>query len=432
MSRLLFGAVADDDTGATDLAGMLADQGLRTVLIIDLPVEACFQQWTRGREAVIVGTGTRALPPAEAYGRTRAAIKLLERHKPRVLQVKYCSTFDSTEEGNIGPSLDAAMDETGELFTVALPALPVNGRTTYMGYHFVGRQLLSDSPMRRHPLTPMTNSHLVSHLQPQTRRRVGLAPWPVSRAALDGLRAEGVEIAVLDCIGDADLESVCEAIADLGLISGSSAPAMKLPAIWRRRGWREPSGAEPERPAAAGRGFLIVAGSCSEATARQNAWLEARGTAPLLLDPVGLAAGAEPAEAIERAVSALREGRVSLLRTASLPGDIERVRAWSAERGLGANETGLAIARTLSAAVRRIVEEHAPAGLIVAGGETAGAVCRALELGALDVGRNIEPGVPLCFSLGRFRLPVALKSGNFGSADFYMRAMRACEGRTCA
>ena len=266
MSRPVFCAVADDDTGATDLAGMLSEEGLRTVLVVDGDPE----RWSAGYDAVILGTGSRALPAKEAYSRTREATRKLHALVPRVLEIKYCSTFDSTAEGNIGPSLDAAMDELGEPFTVALAALPVNGRTTYMGHHFVHRQLLSESPMRNHPLTPMRNPDLVSHLQSQTRRRVGLAAYPVTRAKLDSLRGEGVEIAILDCISDTDLDDVCEAIAHLPLISGSSAPAMKLPAIWRREGWWMPAGRELRRAHSGGRGFLVVAGSCSEATRRQN------------------------------------------------------------------------------------------------------------------------------------------------------------------
>ncbi|MEK7408778.1 MAG: four-carbon acid sugar kinase family protein, partial [Acidobacteriota bacterium] len=234
---IVFGSVADDDTGATDLAGMLADQGLQTVLIIDLPSEAHFSEWTRGHDAVVIGVATRAAAPAAAYERTRAAIRLLATLQPRVVEIKYCSTFDSTPEGNIGQAIEAAMDELGEPFTVALPALPVNGRTTYMGYHFVHKHLLSDSPMRHHPLTPMTNPYLVTHLQSQTRRKVGLAHYPVSRTRLERVREQGAEIAILDCISDADLTNVCAAIADLRLITGSSAPAMKLPRVWRREGW---------------------------------------------------------------------------------------------------------------------------------------------------------------------------------------------------
>ncbi len=415
MSAPVFGAVADDDTGATDLAGMLSEEGLRTVLVVDGDPE----RWSTGYDAVILGTGSRALPAAEAYSRTRDAVRKLCALAPRVIEIKYCSTFDSTAEGNIGPSLDAAMDELGEPFTVALPALPVNGRTTYMGHHFLHRQLLSESPMRNHPLTPMRNPDLVSHLQRQTRRRVGLAAYPVSRAKLDDLRAEGVQIAILDCIGDADLRGVCEAIAHLPLISGSSAPAMKLPAIWRREGWWSPSTRDARRSHAGGIGFLVVAGSCSEATRRQNDWFEGHGARCVVLDPVALASGAP--------LPSIPAGCDCLVRTASSATDIERAGKWARGQGLSPAEAGLKIAYALAQMVRRAVRENPPAGLIVAGGETASAICRTLEVGALEVDRNIEPGVPLCSPLGGLDVPLVLKSGNFGSEGFYAKAIEAIQ-----
>src|SRR5436305_14221847 len=228
-----FAAAADDDTGATDLAGMLADRGMRAVLILDNPSRRDFERWTAEADAVVIGTASRSIAVRDAYEKTHRAVQLLRTTQPAVLEIKYCSTFDSTPHGNIGPSIDAAMDETGESFTVALPALPVNGRTTYMGYHFVGQHLLSDSSMRNHPLTPMTNPNLVTHLQSQTKRRVGLFPFPVvSQGAiriqegLKDLRSEGVQIAVLDCTSEKDLESICSALADVPRITGSSAPAM--------------------------------------------------------------------------------------------------------------------------------------------------------------------------------------------------------------
>ncbi|MGC8792741.1 MAG: four-carbon acid sugar kinase family protein [Bryobacteraceae bacterium] len=421
---LVFAAVADDDTGATDLAGMLADHGVRTVLVIDVPAPADLERWAAGADAVVVGVSTRSVQPRVAYERTRTAIRLLSGFDPRVYQIKYCSTFDSTPEGNIGQSIDAAMDELGESFTIALPALPVNGRTTYMGYHFVYQQLLSDSPMRDHPLTPMRNPHLVSHLAGQTRRRVGLAHYPVTAERIEQARAQGVEIAILDCISDEDLERICEAIADLRLITGSSAPAIKLPTIWRARGWWTRRPASWTTPESGGRGFLVVAGSCSVATRRQNEWLEQSGASVVVVDPVRLAEAAEPP--IGRIVDELRAGRTCLVRTASDREDVERVPRWASEGGLSVLEAGARISLELARLVRRVFEAQPPAALVVAGGETAGAVCRALELAALEVRPNIEPGVPLCVSLGWFRLPVVLKSGNFGSPDFYGRALEAC------
>ena len=438
MPSIVFGAVADDDTGATDLAGMLAGQGLRIVLVIDLPAEERFAAWTRDCDAVILGVATRAAAPSLAYQRTREAIRLLRGSGPRVIQIKYCSTFDSTAQGNIGPSIDAALDELQESFTVALPALPVNGRTTYMGYHFVHQQLLSDSPMRHHPLTPMSNPNLVAHLQSQTRRKVGLAPHPVVcagvaalREYLSALRVQGVGIAILDCLSDSDLETLCEAVAELPLITGSSAPAMKLPAIWQRNGWWQPAEETtwPRPSPATGRGFLIIAGSCSEATRRQNQWLETQAAKVIQLDGVRLAAGQPaPPEIVATVVEELTAGRSCLVRTVSNLGDVERVQRWASEQGCTVTEAGDRIARALAVLARTVFEAQPPQGLIVAGGETSGALCRTLELGALRVGRNIEPGVPLCLSLGRYRLPVVLKSGNFGSPDFYARAQAAMRG----
>jgi len=434
MKSIIFGAVADDDTGATDLAGMLADQDLRTVLVIDLPPAEDFAAWTRDCDAVIMGVASRAAAPRVAYQRTRQAIRLLQTLAPRVIEIKYCSTFDSSPEGNIGPTIDAAMDEMNVRFTVALPALPVNGRTTYMGYHFVHQQLLSDSPMRNHPLTPMTNPNLVTHLQSQTRRPVGLVSHPVVRAGTERIRQrfeelqrQGMTIAILDCLSDEDLEALCEAVAALPLITGSSAPAIKLPRVWRRRGWWQPAAwTEARAEQRPGRGFLVIAGSCSEATRRQNGWLESGGARVMTLPGECLAEGHISVEEITaRVAEELSADRTCLLRTAESLEDVARVHRWAAQRGLTATEAGEKISRNLAWLVQRIIAEHPPEGLIVAGGETSGAIVRTLGFGALRVGKNIEPGVPLCHALGRVRLPVVLKSGNFGSEAFYARACDA-------
>src|SRR5215210_2019419 len=200
---LVFGAIADDDTGASDLAGMLAEQGVRTLLVLDLPDVDQFITWSERYEAVVMAERTRNIATNAAAKRTQQALQLLAKRRPRVVQIKYCSTFDSSPEGNIGPTIDAAMEELNEPFTVALPALPVNGRTTYQGYHFVHEQLLSDSPMRNHPLTPMTNPDLVDLLGRQTRHRVSLAPYQEVEGGRDRLkqyfnelREQGVEIAL--------------------------------------------------------------------------------------------------------------------------------------------------------------------------------------------------------------------------------------------
>jgi uncharacterized protein YgbK (DUF1537 family) len=434
-SRLLFAAIADDDTGASDLAGMLAEQNLRTLLVIDLPAVEQFVEWSEGCQAVVLAEGTRNLSPAEARERTTAALRIVEARRPRVYQVKYCSTFDSTPEGNIGPTIDAALDELGEEFTVALAALPVNGRTTYQGYHFVGRQLLSDSPMREHPLTPMTQPNLVELLGKQTARRVGLAPYEAVEAGaieleryFETLRGAGVSIAVVDCLSDAHLKTVCRACAGLRLVTGSSAFGIEMPAVWRERGWVEELGAKDEAPPDAGRGVgcLVVAGSCSVATRGQNSWMAEAGAPVFRVGPRELLDEDFGRAALVSTVRGhLSAGRHCLLSTTGEPAEVRRVQEWAARRGLSVPALGQSIADALAGVVAEILTGQQAGGLVVAGGETSGAVCRRLGLGALRVGRNIEPGVPLCYSLGRLRLPVVLKSGNFGARDFYGKALDA-------
>ena len=435
-SRLLFGAVADDDTGASDLAGMLAGQGLRTLLVIDLPEQTQLEEWSAGCHAVVMAEGTRNLPADEARARTRSAIRLLKSRDPRAFQLKYCSTFDSTPEGNIGPTIDAALEELDEEFTVALPALPVNGRTTYRGYHFVHDRLLSDSAMREHPLTPMTDANLVRHLGRQTTRRVGLAPYESVEAGADELkrrferlRSDGVSIAIVDCLSDAHVRSICRAAADLRLVTGGSAYGQGLPAVWRGRGWVE---ALDVQTAALlnveneGHGRLVVAGSCSVATRAQNRRFESDGAHAFRVEPRALLGEAfGRASVVEGVRRHLAAGRDCLLYTTDEPAEVARVQTWAAGQGVDVPALGQRIADALADLVSEILEAAPASGLVFAGGETSGALCRRLALGALRVGRNIEPGVPLCYSLGRYRLPVVLKSGNFGGEDFYARALAA-------
>jgi uncharacterized protein YgbK (DUF1537 family) len=434
--RLLFGAVADDDTGASDLAGMLAEQRLRTLLVIGLPEQAQFDEWSEGQHAVIMAEGTRNLRPGEARARTRSAIQLLKSRDPRAFQIKYCSTFDSTPEGNIGPTVDAALEELGEGFTVALPALPVNGRTTYRGYHFVHDRLLSDSPMRDHPLTPMTEPNLVRHLSRQTARRVGLASYDSVEAGaaelksrFEQLRADGVSIAVVDCLTDAHVANICRASADLRLVTGGSAFGRGLPAVWRERGWVEEfdvRAAPLPSSETRGRGRLVVAGSCSVATRAQNRQFVSSGAPAFRVEPRALLGEEfERAPIVEGVRAHLDAGRDCLLYTTDEPAGVARVQEWAAGQGMDAPALGERLAYALADLVAEILEGGGTSGLVFAGGETSGALCRRLSLGALRVGRNIEPGVPLCHSLGRHRLPVVLKSGNFGGEDFYARALEA-------
>lgn len=418
---IFFGAVADDDTGATDLAGMLADRGMRAVLILEERWREDFERWTREADAVVIGTASRSAERGVAYEATRRAVRLLETIDPKCLQIKYCSTFDSTPEGNIGASLDAAMDEIDQEFIVAVPAFPVNGRTTYMGHHFVGEHLLSDSALRNHPLNPMTNPNLVAHLQTQTKRRVGLIPHVDVREGTDRIRESiararsgGVEIALVDCTSERDTQSICEAISDMQLISGSSALGMYLPSSW--------VASAPSRPkrGSGGRGFLVVSGSCSPVTRRQNVWLAAHQAVTITLEAMDLAAGTMPDSVLTPICEELAAGGTCLLQTSE---DIQAVHEHFRSQGKSETEAGEKIARSLAAFVRDVISLVKPEGLIVAGGETASVLSRVLGFGALAVGPNIEPGVPVCVTLSGPALPVVLKSGNFGSENFYRLAI---------
>lgn len=435
MDRLVFAAIADDDTGASDLAGMLAGQEVRTLLLIDLPTLDQFMEWSEGYHAVVMAEGTRNLSAALAHERTSEALRIVKARDPRIFQIKYCSTFDSTPEGNIGASLDAALDSLDEDFTIAVPALPVNGRTTYQGYHFVNDQWLSDSPMREHPLTPMTNPNLIDLLGRQTKRRVGSASYKDVEAGavqlkqrFQSLREQGVAIAVVDCLNDEHVETICRAAADFRLISGSSAFGTKMPAIWRERSWLTDQSANHFAHYVTERAFgcLIVAGSCSIATREQNEWLAAQGVFVNNIDPQELLTSSfDKATLVSNVAKHLTAGRHCLLTTTSAPAEVQRMQEWGARRGLTIPVLGEALANALAELTLQTLQTQNVGGLIIAGGETSGAVCRRLELGALHVGRNIEPGVPLCYSLGRFQLPVVLKSGNFGSHDFYGKAIQA-------
>ena len=435
MSNLLFAAVADDDTGASDLAGMLAEQGVRALLVLDASLLQEDHALLQRAEAIVLATATRALPRQQALAVTAEAVRRAAALGPRTIEIKYCSTFDSTAEGNIGPSLDAALNESGERFTVAVPALPVNGRTTYCGYHFVKGQLLSDSPMRLHPLTPMTNPNLVDHLQRQTERRVSLTPCSVVARGAAAIRRQweelshaGIAIAVVDCIDESQAAEICEAACDLKLISGSSLFGTHLPPAWRRRGWLA---ATPERLwerllPSAGAGRLVVAGSCSVATASQNAWL-AHGDAEVIeLDARELletnSIGVAP-----RAAAALESGGTVLLKTRSSQEAIAAAQQWGSSQGWLPAGLGLRLAAALAAVTRQILDRQLPEVLVCAGGETTGAICRALGIRAFAVDRNIQPGVPLCLPLERLSVPMALKSGNFGSEDFYGAAFAAAD-----
>ncbi len=414
---MLLGAIADDFTGATDLANMLVRGGMRTVQVLGVP-----EGPAPDADAVVVALKSRTSAPQEAVAQSLAALAWLRKADARQFFFKYCSTFDSTDRGNIGPVADALMSALDTDFTIACPAFPENARTIFHGYLFVGDVLLSESGMRDHPLTPMTDANLVRVLQRQTARKVALVRYDAVaaghsaiRARFDALRREGAGMAIVDAVSDADLHSIGTACADLALVTGGSGVAIGLPGNFRDRGQL----GAPERAAAlptvAGKS-AVISGSCSIATNGQVAeWRRSRPA--FRIDPLQLAAGKPvAAEAREWAAKQLASGPVLVYAT-ERP---ETVKA--AQAKLGAERAGQLVEACMAEVARALVALGVRR-LVVAGGETSGAVVQALGVTGLRIGPQIDPGVPWTMSLDEPSILLALKSGNFGAPDFFARAL---------
>ncbi len=425
---ILLGSIADDFTGATDLCNTLVRRGMRTVQLIDVPGP---KTALPDAEAIVVALKTRTVPAAAAIDQSLAALAWLQRAGARQILFKYCSTFDSTDAGNIGPVAEALMGALGADFTLYCPAFPEAGRTIYQGYLFVGDVLLSEFGMRDHPLTPMRDPSLVRVLQRQSRGKVGLVPAAIvgrgagaTRAAFARLRAEGFAHAIVDAIADRDLEAIGEAAADFPLITGGSGIALGLPENFRRQGLLGAGRGADELPAIGG-AAAVLSGSCSTATLTQVAYMQERAPC-FTVDPL---AGAEPGEVVRQVLAwaAPLLGPRPVLISASAPPDQVAL----VQQRLGRDRAG-ALVEAIMAQIARGLVERGVRRLVVAGGETAGAVVQALGVTGLRIGRQIDPGVPWTVSLpanpGAPALALALKSGNFGAPDFFLRAFTVLSG----
>jgi uncharacterized protein YgbK (DUF1537 family) len=416
--RPTLGVIADDFTGATDVAGMLVHAGMGTLLTIGVPERGA----ELAADAVVVALKSRTTPPDDAVRDSLAALSCLQTAGCRRFYFKVCSTFDSTPRGNIGPVAKALMAALDAGFAIACPAFPENGRSVYRGHLFVGDLLLSDTGMRDHPLTPMTDANLVRWLQAQTALRVGLlrhdavaAGAQAVAARVASLRSEGVRIAIADAIDDEDLRTLGAACADLPLLIAGSGLALGLPAAYAARGWLEPDATAATLPAVGG-DAAVLSGSCSAATnAQVRHWVQA-GRPAFRIDVLQLAAGAPlAAQALAWAGPLLATQPVLIHATAGA----DEVRA--AQRQVGAERAGTLVECCLADIAARL-HDRGVRRLVVAGGETSGAVVQALRVQRLRVGAIIEPGVPWTQAEGR-PLLLALKSGNFGSVDFFAKAL---------
>ncbi|UST55927.1 four-carbon acid sugar kinase family protein (plasmid) [Comamonadaceae bacterium OTU4NAUVB1] len=419
----LLGCIADDFTGATDLANILVRGGMRTVQTIGVPSDALAA--VLDADAVVVALKSRTAPREQAVAESLAALRWLQGRGCTQFFFKYCSTFDATAEGNIGPVAEALLDALGADFAIACPAFPGAGRTVYLGHLFVGHRLLNESGMENHPLTPMHDANLVRVLQAQSVGRVGLIAQPDVaagveriRARVAALRGEGVRLAIADAVSDLDLIALGEACAGAPLVTGGSGLAQGLPANFRRQGALRETDAGC-LPVVAGPA-VVLSGSASTATnAQVAAWLRA-GRPAFRVDPLALARG-EPV--VDAALDAIATDATTLVYATTSPDEVRRVQA-----ALGVARAGALIEAALGEIAARL-RARGTRRFVVAGGETSGAVIQALGLQALRIGRQIDPGVPETQSLGEAQpLAVVLKSGNFGTEDFFEKALRQLDG----
>jgi len=417
---MIFGGLADDLTGGLELAAMLVAQGVPT----SLATSADAARGLPPVEALVIAQKTRIGPADLAARRVADAADALLARRPRQLFFKYCATFDSTDQGNIGPCMDVLMDKTGARFTACCPTFPEYARSVYQGHLFVGDRLVSESPKRHDPVTPMRDPDLVRVLQRQTVRRAGLlghvqvrqgAAAIAERAA--ALQAEGVQYAIVDAATHEDLAAIAQASADWPLMTGNSSIAAHFPAVWRARGWLGAAASAPTLPPVQGPG-VVLAGSCAEQTLRQlDVFAEQHPV--LRLDLSRHARGEDQlASAIAWAAARMQDGPVALA-TSATP---EAVAALQNELGV---EQASALADELLGRIGRVLREAGARRFVVAGGETSGAVLQHLGITRLQVGPFAGPSLPLALDADSAADPlvVCLKSGKLAGPDAFAHAL---------
>ncbi|BAT60683.1 hypothetical protein GJW-30_1_03232 [Variibacter gotjawalensis] len=411
---MLLGAIADDFTGASDLANTLAKGGMKTVQFVGVPREkgiAC--------DAGVVALKTRSIAVKDAVAQSIEALDWLLAQGCEQILFKYCSTFDSTKEGNIGPVAEALLDKMKAPIAVVCPVFPATGRTLFDGHLFVLGKLLSESGMEKHPLTPMTDPNIQRWLRYQTKGEVGLVPYSTVRqgsaaikTTLDKLAGEGTRLAVVDAVADEDLLAIGSAITGHKLVTGGSGIALGLPENFRKAG---KLGAQGSAFSATSGPGVVLSGSCSNQSRAQVVAYTAKHPG-IHVAPDELMSGAM---SVDRAFTEAmqRLAHQPMIYTTADPAEVgDAQKRYGREKIAEAIEDffGELAVRLAHAGARRIV---------VGGGETSGAVVTALEIDAFAIGPEIAPGVPALAETGERGLRLALKSGNFGGTDFYDDAL---------
>ncbi|WP_018238130.1 3-oxo-tetronate kinase [Ensifer sp. BR816] len=420
---ILLGSIADDYTGASDLANTLTKNGLRTVQTVGIPDPALALPEV---DAVVVSLKIRSVAADEAVAAAGKADRWLRDRGAAHVLYKICSTFDSTDQGNIGPVTEALSRAAGCGIVLVTPAFPETGRTVYLGHLFVNGQPLSESPLKDHPLNPMRDANLVRVMGRQSHGHVGvvdlatiMAGPAAVRARLDALRAEGLSAAIADAISERDLETLGEVALQTPVSTGASGLGLGLARAIVRSGRASSAGTtttDAVRPV--GGLAAIVAGSCSAATLRQLDIAE-RSMPVLRLDTEKLLSGSdEIAAAIAWAGERIADGPVAIAASAS-PEVVSHLQSQ-----YGREASGHAI-ETATATIASELVARGVKRLVVAGGETSGATVDRLAIPAFLIGPEIAPGVPVLRTVGNAQgdMLLALKSGNFGGDDFFAAAL---------
>lgn len=415
MMRL--GVIADDFTGATDIASFLVQNGLSTIQFNGVPHES----GALSAEAIVISLKSRSCPPAQAVEHALAALQWLQQQGCERFYFKYCSTFDSTAQGNIGPVTDALLAALGESQTVICPALPVNGRTVYQGNLFVGAQLLAESGMRHHPVTPMTDSNLLRLMEGQSAGKAGLiAAQTIDSGSeavgkqLSALKAQGVNYVVLDTLHQQHLLTLGAALRDMRLVTGGSGLAIGLAQQWAQATADRSSAELAGRPQ--GQRAVVISGSCSQMTNLQvSAYRQQAPAQEVQVERCLASADAYAQELCDWVAANSQQALAPLLYATADAQQLQRI-----QQQYGAQRSSSAVEQ-LFAAVTRELKQRGWQRFIVAGGETSGVVAQSLGVTAFHIGPTISPGVPWVRDIEQ-PLSLALKSGNFGDEQFFRRA----------
>lgn len=417
--KLMLGCIADDVTGATDLAINLVQGGMCVVQVLGVP--SAEELATLDADAVVVALKTRSLPKDEAISLSLKTLEALRNQGVERIFFKYCSTFDSTEQGNIGPVAAALLDALEAQQTIFCPAFPRNGRTVYQGHLFVHGQLLHESGMELHPLNPMLDANLVRFLSKQTDRKVGLASlndFPLVRRRLEYLASAGYPFVITDACEDQHLEQLAGAVTEMPLVTGGSGIARFLPKAYERDGYFCSEHYEPTPSAISGRS-LIVAGSCSDATNKQVEWMQSKCPS-WQVDPAAIMKdGAAAMNEVLGWASELDASKTAMVYSTTSPDQLASI-----QNEFGQQAVAASIESFLAEVSWTLVEQLGVRKLVLAGGETSGAIVNRLGVRSLRIGPEICAGVPWTESTGERPLALALKSGNFGDPDFFEKALR--------